>query len=171
MVFGKQSFQGYESNRRDADGVRVENILRNQSLMTALQCEPEHLKGRIISMSMVNDTVWDAKGNKEQCESNSQAVAEHARKFPSRSLVFLAVVGLSWGLDQKKNGTEPFLTNQMDPGIDWQNKRWQISFDPVIRYFVPPVLLQEENYEAKEGERSQYTSMVAQKRWSCFSAQ
>ena len=29
MVFGKQSLQGYESNRRHADGVPVENIPRN----------------------------------------------------------------------------------------------------------------------------------------------
>ena len=32
MVFGKQSLQGSESNRRDADGVRVENISRNHSV-------------------------------------------------------------------------------------------------------------------------------------------
>ena len=30
MVFGKQSLQGYESNRLYADGVRVDNITRNQ---------------------------------------------------------------------------------------------------------------------------------------------
>ena len=49
-----------------------------QKLMTELQCEPEHFKGRIIFMSMFNDIVWDAKGNKEQCEYNSQALAEYA---------------------------------------------------------------------------------------------
>ena len=32
MVVGKQSLQGYESNRRNADGVRVENIPRNQNV-------------------------------------------------------------------------------------------------------------------------------------------
>ena len=39
-----------------------------QKLLTDLQCEPEHFKGRTIFMSMFNDIVWDAKGNKEQCE-------------------------------------------------------------------------------------------------------
>ena len=48
-------------------------------IMTDLQCEPEHFKGRIIFTSMFNDIVWDAKGNKEQCEYKSQAVAEYAR--------------------------------------------------------------------------------------------
>ena len=32
MVFGKQSLQGYESNRRNADGVRVENIPGNHDV-------------------------------------------------------------------------------------------------------------------------------------------
>ena len=50
-----------------------------QKIMTDLQCELENFKGRIIFTSMFNDIVWDAKGNKEQCEYNSQAVAEYAR--------------------------------------------------------------------------------------------
>ena len=54
-----------------------------------LQCEPEHFGGRIIFMSMFNDIVWDAKGNKEQCEYNSQAVAKYARKFPRGHWSFL----------------------------------------------------------------------------------
>ena len=37
----------------------------------------------------------------------------------------LAVISLSWGLDQKKSGTEPLLTNQMDHGIEWQKKPWK----------------------------------------------
>ena len=55
MVFGKQSLQGNESNRRYADGVRVENTprihdigysRRDSKFMTELQCEPEQMKGR-----------------------------------------------------------------------------------------------------------------------------
>ena len=89
MVFGKQSLQGYESNRRHADGVRLENISRNhgvgprredsqsnivkeiQQMMGELQCEPENFTGRIIFMLMFNDIVWDSKGNDEKCENNS----------------------------------------------------------------------------------------------------
>ena len=32
-------------------------------------------------MSMNNDIAWDAKGNQERCEYNSQTVANYARKF------------------------------------------------------------------------------------------
>ena len=40
-------------------------------------------------MSMYNDIVWDGKGNKEQCEYNSQTVAEYASKFPRGHWSFL----------------------------------------------------------------------------------
>ena len=69
MVLGK-SLQGYESNRRHADGVGVENIPgittmgfleKIQSLMRDIQCEPEHFKDRIIFMSMYNNIVHRRK--------------------------------------------------------------------------------------------------------------
>ena len=44
-----------------------------------------------------------------------------------------AVIGLSWGLDQKRNGAEPTLTNQTDHWIKLQRTWWQISQDPVIQ--------------------------------------
>ena len=78
-----------------------------QKLMEDSNCELEHFKSRIIFMSMFNDIVWDAKGNKEQCEYNTQAVAEYARKFP-RGHWFLL------GPGQKKNGTEPILEDHTD---------------------------------------------------------
>ena len=77
-----------------------------QSLMRDLQCEPEHF----IFMSMYNDIVWNAKGDKEQCEYNSQTVANYARKFPRGHWSFLE-------LDQKRNGTEPTPTDLTDHGI------------------------------------------------------
>ena len=33
-----------------------------------------------------------------------------------------AVIGLCWGLEQKRNGAEPTPTNPTDPGIEWQRK-------------------------------------------------
>ena len=98
MVFGKQPLQGYESNRRNADGIRVENTPRItalgllekiQKLMTDPQCEPEHFKGRIIFMSMFNDIEWKAKGNKQQREHSPQTVANHARECPRGHWSFL----------------------------------------------------------------------------------
>ena len=78
----------------------------------------------------------------------------------------LAVIGLTWGLDQKKSGAAPTLTNQMGHGIEWQ--KFAIM---VIQHVVPKVPLRGENYEAKEKARSQDTSMVVMKTSSCFSAQ
>ena len=46
----------------------------------------------------------------------------------------------------------------------------EIFYRSVIRHFVPSVLLREENYQAYEEERSQYTSMVIMKPLRCISA-
>ena len=87
--------QRYESNWRNTDGVRVENIPlgfleKIQKLIADLQCEPEHFKDMIIFMSMYNDIVWHAKGNQEQCEYNSKTDScGLCSQIPSRSLVFL----------------------------------------------------------------------------------
>ena len=125
-----------------------------QSLMRDPQCKPEHFKDRIIFMSMYNNIAWREKGSAERFEHNSQTV----------SLVSsLAVIGLSWNLDQKRNGTEPTPTNPTDLGIEWQKKWCKFSQIPIIQYFLPWVPLREVSYEAKEGERSQYTSTVVMK--------
>ena len=71
-----------------------------QSLMTDLQCEPENFKNRIVFMSMYNDIEWTAKGNKEQCEYNSQTVANSAREFPRGHWSFLGP-----GSEEKWYGT------------------------------------------------------------------
>ena len=64
MVFGNMLSQRFGSDRRGADGVRVDNfqgfstlgILDEiQKMMTKSMCEPEQFKGRIILMSMYND--------------------------------------------------------------------------------------------------------------------
>ena len=99
MVCGKPSLQGYETNRRHADGVRVENIHKNHNvgppskrfkkLMKGIQCGPDHFNGRIIFMSTFNDIEWEEKGNAKRCEYNSQTVAECAGKFPRGHWSFL----------------------------------------------------------------------------------
>ena len=64
-------------------GITTLSLLEKiQSLVTDLQCEPEHFTDRIIFMSMYNDIEWKAKGNKKRCEYNSQTVTNFARKFP-----------------------------------------------------------------------------------------
>ena len=132
-----------EFEQKEYPGITVLGLLEKiQTLMTDLQCEPEHFKGGIMFMSMYNDTAWE----KKQMQKDVNTVHRQLRKMLASSL---AVIGLG-------NMVRNILKHQMVPGIEWQNKCWQISLDPVIRNFVPPVLLQEENYEAKEEKRSQH---------------
>ena len=135
-----------------------------QKLPIGPQCELEHFKGRFIFMSMFNDIVWDAKGSEEQCEYISQANAEYARKFPHGHWSFL-------GLDQKTNGTELILADQMDPGIEWQKEataNLSRSGHPIFR---ASSAFARGELRSKVGERSQHTSKLGIKPSSCFSAQ
>ena len=120
-----------------------------QKLMTGLQCEPEHLKCWIIFMSMFNDIVWDAEGNKDRCEYNLQTVAKYAREFPRGHWSFL-----ERGSEEKWYGT---CTHKPDGSWD----RMAGASSPFARGEL----------RRKEGRRSQYTSMVVMKSSSCFSAQ
>ena len=138
MVFEKQSLRGYESNRRHADGVRVDNIPgittmgfleKIQSLMKDLQCEPEHFNGRIIFMSMYTDIAWQEKGNKERCEYNSQTVANYACKFPRGYWSFLRP-----GSEKKWCGT---FTGRTDGSWDQIAENMMMNFSesghPIFR--------------------------------------
>ena len=58
---------------------------------------------------------------------------------------FLAVIGLSWGLDPNRSGTEFTMAYQMDLGIELQRKCCSTSQNPIIQYFVVPVPWREEN--------------------------
>ena len=60
-------------------------------------------------MSMYNDIAWRDKGNSK----NVKIINERLRFMLED---FLAVNGHSWDLDQKRNGTEPILINQMENG-------------------------------------------------------
>ena len=61
--------------------------------------------------------VRDARGNKEQCVHNSQAVAEYARKFPGRHWSFLEPgseekwYGTRWimGSNGRRNDSHPIF--------------------------------------------------------------
>ena len=52
----------------------------------------------------------------------------------------LAVVGLFWGLDLKRSGTELTIANKMDLGIELRRKCCRVSKDPGIRCSVVLVL-------------------------------
>ena len=84
-----------------------------QSQVRELQCEPENFNDRIISMSMSNDIAWQEKETKKYVNTSHRQL----RIMLANSL---AVIGLSWGPDQKRKGTEPTVTNPTDHGIKLQ---------------------------------------------------
>ena len=64
-------------------------------------------------MSMYNDMAWEKK------EIQKDANTMH-RQLRNMLVTSSAVVGLSWGLAQKRNCTEPTPINPTDPGTGWQ---------------------------------------------------
>ena len=73
----------------------------------------------------------------EETKNNVYTIHRQLQNMLANSLV---VIGLSWSLDQKKNGTEP--------DGSWDRMEEEMI---VIQYFVLPMPLREENYEAKRG--------------------
>ena len=116
-------------------------------------------------MSMYNDIAWDEKGNTERCEYNPQTVANYARKFPRGHWSFLGP-----GSEKKWYGTN---TDKSDGSWDKIAENMMTNFaDSGHRLFrASSAFEREENHVAKEEARSLFTSTVAMKTSSCFSAQ
>ena len=128
--------------------------------MGKLQCDRRTSHAASSFMLMLNDIVWDAKGNDELCVNDSRTIKEYAERFPRGHWSFL---------DLKRSGTELTIAIQVDLGIELQRKCCWIAQKPIIRYSLVPVPWREENSEAKKVGRSQYTTMAAPKTLSCFS--
>ena len=60
-----------------------------QKCLKSVQCEPEHINGRIIFMSMFNDIAWRENDNTEECAQNATEVSKYARRFPCGRSSFL----------------------------------------------------------------------------------
>ena len=95
------------------------------------QCEPEHFKDRISSCQCTTTL----HGEKKEIQKDLNTIHRQFRKNLADSL---AVIGPSWNLAQKRNGTEPTPTNPTDPGIEWQ-KKMMLNFSdsdyPIFRAF------------------------------------
>ena len=142
-------------------GLSTIRILKQiQQMMTELQCEPENFIGRIIFMSMFNDTVWDAKGNDESCVNNSKTIEKYARRLPRGHGSFLGSgsekkwYGLQarWILESNCRENAADFRRNRSSGIPWHRALERGDF-----------------LEAKEEERHQYTSMAVHSILSCFS--
>ena len=65
-------------------------------------------------------------------------------------------VGRLWGLEARRNGVEPTLTNWMENGIKLLKAWCSTSLKADILCFVPPVPLKEESWKAKKKEISPF---------------
>ena len=120
-------------------GLTTASIIEEiQKKIGELQCDPADFKDRIIFMSMFNDIEWMREEMKSYVKI-IQKVLENALDN------FLAVIGLSWGLDLRRSGTELTMAYQVDLGPERRRKCCWTSQDPVIRYSVAPVPWKEEN--------------------------
>ena len=165
MVFGTSLSQRSESYWWIIDGVRVENIPRIHNVW------PTRTDSRIYERM----TVWSkAVRRQDHLHVNVKRHCMVRKKMQRNTKViltklrimladFFAVIGHSWGLDQKRNGTELILISLMEFGTKLLRKWWLNSQIPAIRYSVLPAPLKEEMYDAKEETRRLSISTVANK--------
>ena len=156
MVFGTRSRQGCESNRRHADGVRVENIPWNRDVGPPREDPKSNERPTVWTWTphgqdhpRVNVQRHWMESKRKQRKMWIHKIHRQLRIMLADSLAFIV---FSWVLDLKRNGAELALTNPTDTGIELHRIWCQNFQDPVIQYFVSPVPLREENYEAKVGE-------------------
>ena len=96
-------------------GIRTLSLLEKiQSLMRDLQCELEHFKNSIIFMSMCNDIAWE---NREMQKDTNTI----HRQLRNMLVNCLAVIGLSWRLEQQRSCTELASLNPTEPGTEWRD--------------------------------------------------
>ena len=165
MVFGDTPFQRFGSNRRGADGIRVDKFSED-----SLHWE----------FSTRFKRWWRYQGVSSSCQCTMTLSGEHRkmkkivwritctlRHMPRSSRTN---VGQFWDLVVRKSGMELMSVSQMVNGTKLQ-KSW---CSPLLRagnlYFVPPVLWTEENLKAKEVERNPFTSTEVKKPLICFAA-
>ena len=159
MVFREQSLQQTVSHLRHADGVRVENVPRIHDVGHPRRDSEIYGRCSVWTWAVQRKTSSSCQCattlNGEQKETQKDVNTIH-RQLRIMLADSLAVIGLYWGLDQKKSGTELTLTDLTDHGINLQRIWWQISQDPVIQYFVPPVHLRGELRSKEESKKSMH---------------
>ena len=89
------------------------------------------------------------------------------KEFKNTLEDFLAVIGLSLDLVQKRSDTPHTIANQTDVGIGLRRKWSKISKDLVTQYSVVLVSKGEDNHEAKKEEGQQYIPQHVMTMFSC----
>ena len=144
LVFEFMSMQRFGSNRRGADGVRVEKF-------PGIHC--------------IADPCWDSEyddWNKVwtriiQWRTTLYGEKKEAEKLLLRILLWFQImlgnsrkdIGRFLGLDQKRSGTELTYTNQMENGTMSLILWWSISVKAAIPFFVDPELFERGDLKSK----------------------
>ena len=148
VVFGITPSEGLWSNRRRANGLRVEKFPRihyvvnsqaDSKMMTESKCEPEHYQGRIIFTSMYNDIDWEKtrKQRKLYCECSQSYWA--CSKIHARTMVISIL--------EHRSAKKWF-----DNGTNLLRRWWSFLRKADILYSMHPAHHKEENCKAKEKE-------------------
>ena len=111
-----------ELNRIDSIGVRVENIPRIHD------AGHPRKDSKINERHTVSLSISTAKSSSCQCSTTlyGEKMQRHNEAMLTKLRIVmlagsLAVVGHSWDLDQKRNGTRPVQINQTEIGTELQN--------------------------------------------------
>ena len=99
MEFERKIFAGFTT---------LQILVEIQQVMIEMQCEPGQLKGRIIFMSMYNDTVW---GQTKETKTDALRIPEPWQDLQKDSH---KDIGRFLGLDQKRNGADQTRTSRME---------------------------------------------------------
>ena len=94
----------------------MENIPRNHNVGPPREIYSVNLSTSKTGSSSCQCTTT-LHGEKKETKKDVNIIHRQLRILLANSL---AVVGLSYCLDQKRNGTEPTPTNPTDPGSEWQ---------------------------------------------------
>ena len=157
-----------EKSYRDYDGINGEptefewNIFpgfttlqlcgKVNDLLSDLGEAPESFTGRILFMSMFNDTSCDRKGNKEKCLANARVVKVLAKKFGIGQWSFIGP-----GSEKKR-----YSGDENSPQGAWITSRTKCCWNSQkadILFSVQRLHCPGDNSRAKDIENCQYTSL------------
>ena len=176
----KKQTQWYSDNIFSANWIELMNKLWNSTgrfSQDSLQSESSIRFKRWCENYSVNPRTSQAGSSSCQCSTTLYMMQKEMMNYvtmlqrQSKNMLedFLAVIGLSWGLDPKRGGTELTVANHMALGIERLGKCCRISKIPAIRYSDVPAPWREDKQEAKEEERQQFTLTEVRKILSCSS--
>ena len=159
-----------EKSYRDYDGINGEptelewNIFQGftslqlfgkvTDLLSSLGEEPETFTGRILFMSMFNDTPCDGKGNGEECVVNSKVVSILAKKFGIGQWSFIGPGSERSGILWKRIAHKEFGIISRTRCC-WNSQKADVLFS-VQQLHCPGVIS-----KAKDMENCQYTSLLS----------